>query len=140
MGIKGIICGIRASKDWRGACRYLICRCRDLWGSQCNVYDFLALSYVAEEAGLEVKLPIIMQGDNTACEAFINHSSARTKLKHIDCRQKWVKLLRNKEVLLPVHVDSADNLADLFTKILDRQVFEKLRDAIMVRRIIKLEQ
>ena len=112
----------------------------EIYGAANATYDFLALSYVAEEAGLEVKLPIIMQGDNTACEAFINHSSARTKLKHIDCRQKWVKLLRNKEVLLPVHVDSADNLADLFTKILDRQVFEKLRDAIMVRRIIKQEQ
>ena len=43
-------------------------------------------------------------------------------------------VLRNKEVLLPIHVSSADNLADLFTKILDGQVFEKLRDLIMVRR------
>ena len=94
-----------------------------------------ALSYVSEEAGVAIDLPIIMQGDNTACEAFINHTAFRTKLKHIDCRQEWVRTLRNKEVLIPVHVDSADNLADLFTKILDRAVYEKLRDAIMVRHI-----
>ena len=62
---------------------------------------------------LSRQLPIIMQIDNTACEAFINHTAFRTKLKHIDCRQEWVRLIRDKEVLLPTHVDSADNLADL---------------------------
>ena len=108
----------------------------EIYGAANATYDFLHLTYVAEEAGIEVKLPIILQGDNSAAESFINNSSARTKLKHIDCRQEWVRMLRNKEVLLPIHVSSADNLADLFTKILDRQVFEKLRDLIMVRRDI----
>ena len=47
-------------------------------------------------------------------------------------RQEWVKVLRNKDILKPVHVDSKDNVADLFTKILSRGVFERLRDLIMV--------
>ena len=51
--------------------------------------------------------------DIAAAESFINNSSARTKLKHTDCRQEWVCMLRNKEVILPIHVSSADNLADL---------------------------
>ena len=59
------------------------------------------------------------------------------KLKHIDCRQEWVKMIRNKKILLPTHVDSADNLADLFTKILDKGTFERLRDQIMVKRHIE---
>ena len=58
-------------------------------------------------------------------------SAAKTKLKHIDCRQEWVKVLRNKDILKPVHVDSKDNVADLFTKILPRGTFERLRDSIM---------
>ena len=33
--------------------------------------------------------------------------------------------------MTPVHVDSKDNLADLFTKILDKHTFVKLRDTIM---------
>ena len=62
----------------------------------------------------------------------VDRSAAKTKLKHIDCRQEWVKVLRNKDILKPVHVDSKDNVADLFTKILSRGVFERLRDLIMV--------
>ena len=48
--------------------------------------------------------------------------------------QEWVRTLRNCEVCMPVHVDTKDNIADLFTKILDRGTFESLRDRIMVWR------
>ena len=69
-----------------------------------------------------------MQIDNAACEAFINHTAFKTKLKHnvIDCKQEWVRMIRDKTILKPVHVESALNLADLFTKILDRATFERL--------------
>ena len=53
-------------------------------------------------------------------------------MKHIDCRQEWVKMIRNKNILLPLHVDTKDNMADLFTKILPLQDFIRLRDRIMV--------
>ena len=43
-------------------------------------------------------------------------------------------MIRDKSILKPVHVESALNLADLFTKILDRATFERLRDRMMVRR------
>ena len=33
--------------------------------------------------------------------------------------------------MIPTHVDSKDNLADLFTKILDRETFTRLRDQVM---------
>ena len=99
-----------------------------------TTFEFLHISYIAEEAGIDILLPIILQIDNAACEAFINHTAFRTKLKHIDCRQEWVRMIRDKSILKPVHVESALNLADLFTKILDRATFERLRDRMMVRR------
>ena len=42
-------------------------------------------------------------------------------------------MLRDREIctLTPVHVDSRFNLADIFTKILDRETFERLRDELM---------
>ena len=63
---------------------------------------------------------------------FINHTAFKSKLKHIDCRQHWLRVLRDKNILIPVHVDTKGNIADLFTKILERAVFELLRDRIMV--------
>ena len=95
------------------------------------VNDTLHLSYVAEESGIEFPLPFTLQIDNAAAEAFIKRTAAKSRMKHIDCRQSWIKTLRDSEICIPVHVDTKYNLADLFTKILDRATFETLRDRIM---------
>ena len=55
----------------------------------------------------------------------------KSKLKHVDCRQEWVRVLRDRDICTPVHVDTKDNLADLFTKILTAPEFERLRGQIM---------
>ena len=96
-------------------------------------FEFLHLSYVTDEAGLDFPMPIKLQMDNAAAEAFSNNTCVKTSLKHIDARQEWVRTLRDKNVLTPTHVDTKLNVADLFTKILDKLTFEKLRDMIMTR-------
>ena len=98
------------------------------------VNDFLHLSYAVEESGMTFPLPIRLQIDNAAAEAFIKRTAAKSRMKHIDCRQEWLKVLRNKEICVPVHVDSAENIADIFTKILDRNTFERLLQWIMAPR------
>ena len=55
----------------------------------------------------------------------------KSKLKHIGCRQSWVHTLRDKEIVIPKHVDTSENLADLFTKILPASSFLRLRNRIM---------
>jgi hypothetical protein len=70
--------------------------------------------------------------DNTTAEIFTNNTAFKTRLKHIDVRQAWVKTLRDKSIVIPVHVPSVDNLADLFTKILGVDDFQRLRDQMMV--------
>ena len=57
----------------------------------------------------------------------MRNTAAKTKLKHIDCRQEWARTLRDKDICLPQHVDTELNLADLFTKILSVGVFQRLR-------------
>ena len=44
---------------------------------------------------------------------------------------EWVQILRDKDICIPVHVPTADNLADIFTKILPVDVFQRLRDRLM---------
>ena len=80
---------------------------------------------------LDFPAPITLQMDNTTAEAFINHTAFKSKLKHIDARQEWVRTLRNKNILVPQHVDTKDNVADLFTKILTTAEFRRLRGLIM---------
>ena len=97
-------------------------------------FEFLHLSYTADEMNIDFPKPIIMQVDNKAAIAFSDNSAFKTKLKHIDVRQKWVQTLRDKDIIDTKYVRSEDNLADLFTKILDEHTFTKLRDRIMKRR------
>ena len=55
----------------------------------------------------------------------------RTKLKHIDARQEWVKMIRDKQLLRMIKVDTKSNVADLGTKILGKFTFQKLRGMLM---------
>ena len=95
--------------------------------------EMMHISYVADELGIECPRPMYLQMDNTAAQAFAEKTAFKTKLKHIDTRQEWVRVLRDKELIQPVHVDSAFNYADLFTKILSTVVFTKMRDLMMHR-------
>jgi hypothetical protein len=72
-----------------------------------------------------------LEMDNTAAEIFCNETAFKTKLKHIDCRQEWVRALRNHSILTPVHVPSPENQADFFTKILPVNTFQGFRDRMM---------
>ncbi len=102
-------------------------------------YEFLHLSYVSDEMGIDFPLPMKLQMDNTTAEAFAKDSAFKSKLKHIDARQEWVKTLRNRAILTPVHVDTKMNVADLFTKILSTGDFKRLRDMIMTQKVVSKE-
>ena len=52
-------------------------------------------------------------------------------MKHIDCRQEWVKTLRDKKIIQAEHVPTKENIADLMTKILGIKTFTYLRDKCM---------
>ena len=95
--------------------------------------DTMALSYIVEEMGMEFPLPFDLQMDNEAARIFCMDSAAKTRLKHIDCRQEFVRLLRNKDILRAVHVPSKENLADLMTKILPRPTFEYLMEKYFIK-------
>ena len=97
-------------------------------------FEFLHLSYTADEMGIPFPQPMKMKVDNKAAIAFADNIAFKTKLKHIDVRQEWVRTLRNKNIVQTEHVPSKDNLADIFTKILDADTFESLRDRIMHKR------
>ena len=103
----------------------------EIYAAANATYNILALSYSTDEMGISFPKPIELQMDNSTAEVFVNDTAYKTKLKHIDVRQKWVQTLRDKSILRPIHVDTKDNSADLFTKILGKQDFIRLRDMIM---------
>ena len=105
----------------------------EIYAASNATHDFMYLSYVIEEMGMDFPTPIMLGIDNTAAIAFANNSCFKSNLKHIDCRQEWVHMLRDKAIIKPFYVKTTENLADIFTKILPVRIFQYLRDKIMVK-------
>ena len=103
----------------------------EVYAASNATHEMLHFSYVVEEAGMTFPLPARLLIDNTAAIIFADNSCFKSKLKHIDCRQEWVKTLRDKNIIVPAYVSTNENVADIFTKILSTQTFTYLRDKIM---------
>ena len=80
---------------------------------------------------MEFPLPFVLGLDNSTAIHFANGTATKTKLKHIDARQQWVQILRNKSLMRAGHVPTKENRADLGTKIHSPRDFIRLRDMMM---------
>ena len=101
------------------------------YGAGNATQEILGFSYVSEEMGMYMPKPFTLKMDNAAAIIFSQGSAQKTKMKHIDCRQEWVKTLRDKKIIQAEHVPTKENIADLMTKILDIKTFTYLRDKCM---------
>ena len=93
----------------------------------------ISLSYVCSEAGIYFPKTFVLQVDNAAAQAFASQTthSGRSRLRHVDARQEWVQVLRDSQLVKAVHVDTTENLSDLFTKALDLATFTRFRKQLM---------
>ena len=103
----------------------------EIYAASVALNEILHLSYIVDEMGSPMGKPIVIRIDNTAAIAFANGRVRRSKLKHIDVRQEWVQALRDHSVVKTEYVNTKENLADFFTKILDNDTFVRLRDEMM---------
>ena len=51
-------------------------------------------------------------------------NARKTKMERINCRQYWVRCLRDRNICIPAHIDTKQNLSDVFIKILYTATFE----------------
>ena len=105
----------------------------EVYAASIALSEFLHLTFILDEMGLGLISPIVLEVDNSTAIAFADDSGKRSKMRHIDCRQRWVQALRDHSLVTLQKVDTNDNLADLFTKILGPLKFEDLRNRIMWR-------
>ena len=99
------------------------------------IMEFMHISYIANEMKLtSFPKPMVINMDSTVAEAFMKNNSLKSKMKHIDVRQKWVQLIRDASIAIPKHCDGTENLSDWFTKILSRAKFITNRNILMTQR------
>ena len=103
----------------------------EIYAASVALSEFFHRSYVSDEMGWSIGLPLEIQVDNAAAIAFSNGNTRRSKLRHIDVRQQWVVQLRDAEVCRLVKVDTKEKLADPFTKLFTGEEHARLRELYM---------
>jgi hypothetical protein len=89
------------------------------------VADMIYGKEFLESIGLKVKLPMILYMDNKGAVDLFNGWSVSGNTRHISTRICFIRELKEAGTLRVQWCPGADNAADLFTKNLDRETFEK---------------
>ena len=75
--------------------------------------------------------PTLIRMDNSSAIALAKDPVNHSKSKHILRRELHIRELYQRKIVDIKHVKSADNLADIFTKHLDRAAFQRHRDNLL---------
>ena len=105
----------------------------EIYGCSNAATHAMHVSYIAEELGYDFPKPFVMLMDNAAAEVFCNNTASYTRLKHIDLRQQWVALIRNSGIMVPKHIDTKLNLADMFTKGLTGITLQEMTGKVLTK-------
>ena len=97
----------------------------------------LHVSYIAEEMGMEVSRPIEIEIDANAALGFINNTSSSTKMKHLDIREDWIQLIRDRGLAEFIKVDGKVIKADFMTKLLNRVEYNRQHKELAYTTIIE---
>ena len=83
----------------------------------------LHLTYIANELQLNVPRPLTIYIDATAAIGFIENTGGGGRMKHLDIKEGWIQLLRNRDIAEYAKIDGPLNLADFFTKLNDKIMY-----------------
>jgi hypothetical protein len=96
------------------------------------------IQHIQEECGLESvrENPTAIYEDNTACIAQIKEEYIKDdRTKHISPKFFSTHDLQKNDLINVCQIRSSDNLADLFTKSLPRNIFEQFSHKIDIRHL-----
>jgi hypothetical protein len=89
------------------------------------------LGRLLREFGCLFSNPIVMLEDNQSCIHLSKNPGDFAKSKHIDTRYHFVREQVEKGTIILQKIDTKENLADMFTKPLDRTQFSLIASNIM---------
>ena len=98
--------------------------------AECAI-ELICVRGVLTSLGYEVKGPVEVGTDNTGAYNLCHRFGAAQHSRHIDRKLYKMRELRGAGIVTVKYVPTDDNTADLFTKVLTRQPFEKHRRRVM---------
>jgi hypothetical protein len=95
------------------------------------VQESIWFRMLLEELKFTLQQPIRLYEDNVACIHFSDHPGEHRRSKHIDYRYHFVRERVHQGDVVVDSVQSQDNIADIYTKPLQRDLFLKLRNRML---------
>ena len=105
--------------------------------AECAI-ELLFTMYVLDFIGYEITDAVQVYTDNKGAHDLCHRFSSAQNSRHVDRKMFKMRELRGAGVVQVNYVPTAENPADLFTKILGRQVFEKHRATVLNTNAAKL--
>ena len=87
--------------------------------------EILFVKQIVEFLGIKVKRPIIVKVDNVGAIYLANNATTSNRTKHVDTRYHFVREYVTDGTVEIVFVKSAENTADMFTKNVNRELYQK---------------
>ncbi len=92
-----------------------------------------------ESSQLRFSPPTVLHCDNQSTVAMCNaEGDLHRRAKHIDVRHHWIREAVQQEEVALQWVPTGEQLADIFTKALDKQTFKRIRRAVMGRSVSRI--
>ena len=102
--------------------------------------EYMALSLAVRELvwiymllktmGIKVRKPCVVYEDNRACVKIANNPTSQKRTKHIDIRHHFLREHIENGLIELISVSTAEQRADIMTKVLGKELFEHFREFI----------
>jgi len=89
------------------------------------VKELLFMKNMLEWMGLRVKIPMKIYLDNQAAIMMIRNNYATKGSRHCSLRVWYLRDLYMKGIVDPIYVKTEENMSDLLTKNVSRELFER---------------
>ena len=90
--------------------------------------DILYVWRLMTEMELSIELPMILETDNEGVTDIVNNWSSTGRTRHIDVRYKFLRELKEANIIRVVWCPAGQNEADTFTKNLRGPAFNKCNE------------
>ena len=92
------------------------CTCQAMW-----------LGYILGELNLAKEDPVTIYVDNKSAISLAKNRLSHNRSKHINIKYHFIRELVNEKIVELEHCRTEENLADMFTKSLKPEIFQKMK-------------
>src|SRR5258706_15978720 len=95
-----------------------------------SIKEVLFLNHLLNDLEIPIQLPLSLLVDNHSVIALAENPIFHARSKHIEVRQHWMHEKTRDGTIQLEYVPTVDQVADIFTKLLNSEKFRKFRDAL----------